>query len=115
MPFDRSNQDPGRRAELTWAVRTGTAPPPKQGPPDLTRIQDRDLLGELVRRGGTVNLSDIPDSELWREVGRRRQSKRKVHRGGPGRPPKPRCVCGKFTQDAARRRGHVCERAGALA
>ena len=51
---------------------------------------------------------DVPDSELWSEVGRRRQAKRKVHRGGPGRPPKPRCACGRFSRDAAEKKGHVC-------
>ena len=112
MLFDRTDPDERHDPlgdEISWAIRTGTLPPaPSPRSADLTRVPERELLGELVSRGGKVNLTDIPDSELWRELGRRRQAKRKVHRGGRGRPRKLRCACGRCTQDAARKRGHVC-------
>ena len=115
---------------ISWAVRTGK-------PIDLRRIPDSDFYRELERRGGLklaevrtealrgelvrrlgelkLDMSELPDWVLYCEIGRRRQAKRKVHRGGPGRPKMTRCACGQFTQDAARRKGHVCGLAGASA
>jgi hypothetical protein len=79
---------------------------------ELSTLSSADLLGEVKRRWRQgefrLDLARVPDQDLWREVGRRRQARRKVHRGGPGRPPKPRCRCGRFTQDAAERKGHFC-------
>jgi hypothetical protein len=115
---------------ISWAVRTGQ-------PIDLRRIPDSDFYRELERRGGLnlaamrtealraellrrqvdlrFDLSELDDGVLYREIGRRRQAKRKVHRGGPGRPRKPRCPCGRFTQDDAQRKRHVCGSAEASA
>jgi hypothetical protein len=75
---------------------------------DLSDIAEAVLLHELDRRGKLprLDLSAAGDAELYRELGRRRQARRKVRCGG--RPPKPRCACGKLTQDAGRKRGHVC-------
>ena len=58
---------------------------------DLSEIAEGELLRELDRRGKLprVDLAVADDAELYSELGRRRQAKRKVHRGGTGRPPKP--------------------------
>ena len=112
---------------ISWAVRTGQ-------PINLRPIPEGDLYRELERRGGLnlaavrtealraellrrlgelkLDMSELEDWALYREIGRRRQAKRKVHHGGPGRPKKPRCPCGRFTEDAAGRKGHVCGSAG---
>jgi hypothetical protein len=79
---------------------------------ELSTLSSADLLGEVKRRWRQgefrLDLARVPERELYSELGRRRQAKRKVHRGGPGRPPKARCPCGRFSQDAARKKGHVC-------
>ena len=48
------------------------------------------LLGADRGKLPRLDLSALSDAELYRELGRRRRAKRKVHRGGTGRPPKPR-------------------------
>jgi hypothetical protein len=63
------------------------------------------------RIGQPLDLSPVPNADLLAEL-ERRQAKRKVHRGGPGRPRKPRRPCGRFAQDAARKKGHVCKPEG---
>jgi hypothetical protein len=79
--------------DTQWAKRTAQ-------PLDLSPVPDADLLRELDRRQAKIqarlqaSLAEVPEQEPYREVGRRRQAKRKVHRGGPGRPRKPRCDCG---------------------
>lgn len=75
---------------------------------NLSEIAEGELLRELDLRGRLprVDLSTAGDAELYRELGRRRQALRKARRGG--RPAKPRCACGRYTQDAGRRRTHSC-------
>ncbi len=111
--------------KLTWEMRTGQAIQPTQatraavprGTPmpstrvevtNLSAVSDLDLYHELERREARLlsSLAEVSDQALHSELGRRRQAKRRVRRGG--RPPKPRCTCGRFTQEAARKRGHVC-------
>jgi len=77
---------------------------------NLSEIAEGELCRELDRRGKLprMALSAVDDGELYGELGRRRQAKRKVHRGGTGRPRKPRCACGRWTVDAAGRKGHRC-------
>jgi hypothetical protein len=91
--------------QLSWAIRTGQAI-------RLSAFSHADLYHELRRLRASlhINLDEVPDRELYRELGRRRQTTRKVHRGGPGRPRKPRCACGRFNLDAARRKAHVWRR-----
>lgn len=49
---------------------------------NLANVPDGEFLDELSRRGVFFRMNQVPDSDLWREVGRRRQAKRKVRRGG---------------------------------
>jgi hypothetical protein len=69
--------------KLPWEMRTGAPRVAPRLAANLTQVTDRELLAELSRRG-VVNfrMNQVPDSDLWREVGRRRQAKRKVRRGG---------------------------------
>jgi hypothetical protein len=53
-----------------------------------------------------IDPSTIPDSVIASENARRNAAKRTTFAGG--RPPKPRCHCGAYTQDAAKKRGHAC-------
>jgi hypothetical protein len=48
----------------------------------LEVFSNRELLGEFNRRGGTVRASDLSDKDLWGEIGRRRQARRRNRRGG---------------------------------
>lgn len=83
---------------------------------DLSSVSMEALCAEVERRQPAIQSKlriqweVVPDREFYAELGRRRQAKRKVHRGGPGRPMRPRCACGRFTLDAARRKEHVCDR-----
>src|SRR5215472_1450394 len=104
----------------SWKMDRFGAPPPRSNEilsldseaaraKCLRRIPTPELFAEFDRRGLVDwDPADLPDAALYRELGKRRQAKRKVHRGGPGRPPSPRCWCGRFTRNAARKRGHMC-------
>jgi hypothetical protein len=96
---------------ISEAARFGEKLPSKGiwVPEYLKRVGDKELLDELCRRNlSSVDVQDVPDRALWSEIGRRRQAQRKVHRGGPGRPASPRCICGRFTKSMARKKDHRC-------
>jgi hypothetical protein len=129
---DRAEWERELKAARSWAMRTDQ---PVRWPYRLADLPDAELTAEVLRRGDKIDLTEVlavvPDARLYREVsrrgplrlnlseiaggelygelGRRRQAKRQVHRGGPGRPSKPRCACGQLTLDAAGRKGHSCE------
>lgn len=59
-----------------------------------------------------IDLSEIPDGDLWREVGRRRHAKRGTSTVGLGRPNKPTACskCGELQVSVTAAKRHCMGR-----